>query len=105
MRFIETPVFTRSLASVFEDEQYRMLQLALALRPEQGDLIRGSGGLRKLRWAVPGRGKRGGARVLYYWDKQSETFYMLLAYTKQEQADLTPEQVKILGKLVRKEFK
>jgi hypothetical protein len=58
-----------------------------------------------LRWAVPGRGKRGGARVIYYWDKQSETFYMLLAYTKQEQADLTPEQVKILGKLVRKEFK
>ena len=58
-----------------------------------------------MRWAVPGRGKRGGARVLYYWDKQSETFYMLLAYTKQEKADLTPEQVKILGKLVRKEFK
>lgn len=82
-----------------------MLQLTLVLRPEQGDLFRGSGGLRKLRWAVPGHGKRGGAQIIYYWDKQSETFYLLLAYAKQEKTDLTPAQVKILGKLVRKEFR
>jgi hypothetical protein len=88
-----------------EEEQYRALQLALALRPEQGDVIRGSGGLRKLRWGLAGRGKRGGARVIYYWDKPSETFYMLLAYTKQEQGDLTPHQVKVLSRLVREEFK
>ena len=105
MRFIETPVFTRSITSVLDDDQYRSLQLALALRPEQGTLIRGSGGLRKLRWAIPGRGKRGGARVIYYWERQAETFYMLFVYLKSEQGDLTPEQARALGKLVQKEFK
>ncbi len=105
MRFVETPIFTRSITTVLDDDQYRFLQLALALRPQQGALISGSGGLRKLRWPVPGRGKRGGARIIYYWDKPTETFFMLFAYTKQEQGDLTPKQAKNLGKLVRKEFK
>jgi mRNA-degrading endonuclease RelE of RelBE toxin-antitoxin system len=105
MRFVETPVFTRCVTSVLSDEHYRSLQLALVLRPEQGGVIRGSGGLQKLRWAVPGRGKRGGARVIYYWDKQTETFYMLSIYLKAEQADLTQEQIRILGRLVLKEFK
>ena len=105
MRFIETPVFTRTVTALLDEEQYRALQLALALRPEQGDLIRGSGGLRKLRWGLTGRGKRGGARVIYYWDAPTETFYMLYAYTKQEQGDLTPQQVKVLRRLVREEFK
>jgi|SRR5438552_5754407 len=105
MRFVETPVFTKTVTSLLDDDRYRSLQLALVLRPEQGKLIRGSGGLRKLRWAIPSRGKRGGARVIYYWDKPSETVYMLFIYTKQEQGDLTSEQVKSLDKLVRKEFK
>ena len=105
MWFVETPVFTKTVTSLLDDDRYRSLQLALVLRPEQGKLIRGSGGLRKLRWAIPSRGKRGGARVIYYWDKPSETVYMLFIYTKQEQGDLTSEQVKSLDKLVRKEFK
>lgn len=66
MRFVETPIFTRAVTALLVEEQYRALQLALALRAEQGDLIRGSGGLRKLRWGLAGRGKRGGARVIYY---------------------------------------
>src|SRR5436190_23460677 len=105
MRFVETPVFTKTVSSLLDDDRDRSLQLALVLRPEQGNVIRGSGGLRKLRWAIPSRGKRGGARVIYYWDKPSETVYMLFIYTKQEQGDLTSEQVKILDRLVRKEFK
>jgi mRNA-degrading endonuclease RelE of RelBE toxin-antitoxin system len=105
MRFVETPVFTRTVTSVLDDEQYRSLQLALVLRPEQGAVIPGSGGLRKLCWALPGRGKRGGARVIYYWDKRTETIYMLFIYLKTEQGDMTPEQVRILGRLVLKEFK
>jgi hypothetical protein len=99
------PVGLIPVTAVLDDDRYRFLQLALALRPEQGSLIRGSGGLRKMRWAIPGLGKRGGARVIYYSDKPTETFDMLFLYTKQEQGDLTPEQTKILGKLVRKEFK
>ena len=104
MRFVETPVFTRAVTSILDQEQYRCLQLALALRPEQGAVIRGGCGLRKLRWVRPGRGKRGGLRIIYYWDRPTETFYMLFAYLKNEQGDLTAEQVRILGKLVRKEF-
>jgi len=105
MRSVETPVFTRIVTTLLDEAQYRALQLALALRPEQGDLIRGSGGLRKLRWGLAGQGKRGGARVIYYRDKPTEAFYMLYAYTKQEQGDLTPQQVKLLRRLVQEEFK
>jgi hypothetical protein len=66
MRFIETPVFTRVVVELLGDEQYCSLQLALFLRPGLGPVIRGSGGLRKLRWSRPGAGKRGGLRVIYF---------------------------------------
>ncbi len=105
MRFIETPIFTKELQHLLEDEEYRALQLALLIRPEQGVLIPGAGGLRKLRWSQKGKGKRGGCRVLYYWDKRQETFYMLLAYAKSKQEDLTPAQMKVLTKLVKEELK
>ncbi len=105
MRFIETPVFTAALRRHLPDEAYRALQLALVLRPEQGALIPASGGLRKLRWAATGRGKRGGLRVIYYWLPDEEAFYMLYAYAKNEQGDLTSAQIRILARLVREEFK
>jgi mRNA-degrading endonuclease RelE of RelBE toxin-antitoxin system len=105
VRFVETSIFTRALRDTLSDEQYRALQWSLLLRPAQGNLIPGSGGLRKLRWRSGGRGKRGGARVIYYWDTPAETIYMLLIYTKTEQEDLTPEQLKMLRKLVREELK
>lgn len=105
MRFVETPVFTRAVTALLDEERYRALQLALALRPEQGDVIRGSGGLRKLRWGLAGRGKRAGIRVIYYWDAPMHTFYMLYVYTKQEQGDLTFQQIKVLSRLVQEEFK
>ena len=105
MRFVETPVFTAALRRHLSDDAYRALQLALALRPEQGALIAGSGGLRKIRWATPGQGKRGGLRVIYYWVPADDTFYMLYAYAKNEQGDLTAAQVRTLARLVREEFK
>jgi len=105
MRFIETPIFTEELQPLLKDEEYRALQLALLFRPEQGVLIAGSGGLRKIRWRQKGKGKRGGCRVIYYWDKKQETFYMLLAYAKSKQEDLTPTQMKVLTKLVKEELK
>jgi len=105
MRFIETPIFTREVLKLLKEDEYRGLQFVLLLRPEQGDLIPGTGGLRKIRWGAKGRGKRGGARVIYYWHLGQETFYMLLVYAKSRQEDLTPEQVRILKRLVREEFK
>lgn len=104
MRFIETPVFTRTIVSLLDDEAYQVLQLALLRQPLLGRLIRGSGGLRKIRWALPRQGKRGGLRIIYYWDDLSETIYLLYAYPKNDQEDLTPQQLRMLGRLVREEF-
>jgi len=75
MRFVETPIFTKEVLDLLDDDEYRALQLALIFRPEQGAIIPGSGGLRKLRWGVRGRGKRGGLRVIYYQAKEEDTFY------------------------------
>jgi len=105
MRFVETPVFTKIIRDLMDDDDYRRLQLALLFRPGQGALIRGGGGLRKIRWGARDEGKRGGARVIYFWHKGEETIYMLLAYSKRDQEDLTPAQLKILSRLVREEFK
>jgi len=66
MRFVETPVFTAALRRHLEDEQYRALQVSLVLRPEQGPLLKGGAGSRKLRSQATGRGKRGGLRLIYY---------------------------------------
>jgi mRNA-degrading endonuclease RelE of RelBE toxin-antitoxin system len=105
MRFVETPVFTAGILRHLDDERYRQLQIALMLRPTQGPIVRGSGGLRKIRWATPGGGKRGGLRIIYYWAPDEQVFYMLYAYTKAEQGDLTAAQTRQLGRLVREEFK
>jgi len=104
MKFIETPVFTKDVRDLLSDEEYRGVQLALLLRPEQGNVIPGSGGLRKIRWKLKGRGKRGGIRVIYYWITSESTIYMLLLYEKSNQEGLTPEQAKVLRKLVREEL-
>src|SRR5262245_38078544 len=104
MQFIETPVFTRTPVELLDDEQYRSLQLALFLGPGLGPMIRGSGGLRKLRWSRPGAGKRGGLRVIYFWDEATETLYLLYLYRKNQQEDLTAQQLRILARLVREEF-
>jgi hypothetical protein len=102
---VETPIFTRRVCDFLPDEEIRRLQLALLLRPEQGLLIPAGGGLRKLRWKKPGGGKRGGLRILYYWDKPADRIYMIYAYDKRVQADLTKSQVKSLARLVREELK
>jgi hypothetical protein len=102
---IETPVSTRLIGDLLPDEEQRRLQLALVLRPEQGALIPGASGLRKVRWSQPGRGKRGGLRVLYIWDKAADRLYMVYAFEKSRTGDLTPAQVKVLGRVVREELR
>jgi len=87
------------------DDDYRALQSALLLRPEAGALIPGGGGLRKLRWGLPGTGKRGGLRLIYYWQKAEDRIYMLLVYRKSRQEDLTRQQLTVLRKLVKENLK
>ena len=105
MRFVETPIFTEDVSNELSLDEYRQMQVALMLRPEQGALIRGSGGLRKIRWRRAGMGKRGGLRAIYYWEPKSEAFYMLTVYRKSKQEDLSPGQLRVLRRLVAEEFK
>jgi len=104
MLIVETPVFTRRVLKLLPDEKYRLLQQVLVADPEAGDLIRQSGGLRKIRWSVAGHGKRGGVRIIYFWAPARETILMLLMYGKNEQDDLTPEQLRILKRVTEEEF-
>jgi len=105
MRFVETSVFTKQVKSLLIDEEYRGLQLALLLRPEQGAVIGNSGGLRKVRWGAKSSGKRGGIRAIYYWHPDDEAFYMLFAYPKSMKDDLTTQQLRVLRQIVEEEFK
>jgi mRNA-degrading endonuclease RelE of RelBE toxin-antitoxin system len=104
MKIIETSVFTKKIKNLLPDEDYRDLQNELVQNPLKGKIIRGSGGLRKIRFSLPGKGKSGGVRVIYYWIKPKEIILMLLVYQKNEQDDLTPDQLKILKSLVVKEL-
>ena len=83
------------------DEKLRALQRFLLLTPTAGDVIRGTRGLRKLRWAASGRGKRGGARVIYYVQASIDRIYLIHGYLKAEHDDLTPQQLKVLATLMK----
>jgi mRNA-degrading endonuclease RelE of RelBE toxin-antitoxin system len=100
MEIRESSLFTRQVDAALTPEDYRALQLHIIGRPDAGMVIPGSGGLRKLRWAVAGRGKRGGVRVIYYWYVEVSRIYLLLLYAKNERDDMTPEQKRILKRLV-----
>jgi len=102
MIIIETPIFTKLITGLMSDDEYKDLQEALVTRPEMGPLIKNSGGLRKVRWSLEGRGKSGGVRVIYYWMSADDQLYMLLAYPKNEQANLTDAQVSTLRKIVER---
>jgi mRNA-degrading endonuclease RelE of RelBE toxin-antitoxin system len=99
LTFIESPIYSDQIDDLLSEDEHHLLQLALLEQPEEGDLIRGSGGLRKLRWSVAGSGKRGGIRVIYYLYHR-ETAYMLFAYRKNRQEDLNADQVKLLKQLI-----
>ncbi|TAK78947.1 MAG: hypothetical protein EPO12_11630 [Aquabacterium sp.] len=101
MEFIETPTFTRQVIELLTDDEYREMQNALVEDPERGDLIRGGGGVRKLRHAIQGRGKSAGVRVIYYWIKDDHQIYMLVVYPKSRKDDLTDKEVAILRALVK----
>ena len=101
MEFIETPTFTRTITVLLSDDSYAQMQMALVENPALGDLIRGGGGIRKLRYAVQGRGKSAGVRVVYYWLKDEFQIYLLLAYPKSAKDTLTDKEVALLYDLVK----
>jgi len=90
--FVETKLFTKLVQEYISDDEYAVLQQSLIANPEAGDLIRGSGGVRKLRWSVAGRGKRGGIRVIYYLRSRQGQIWMLTLYAKNV-ADSIPGHV------------
>lgn len=101
MEFIETPTFTRLVTALLTDDEYRQVQNALAADPHRGDLIPGGGGIRKLRHALPGRGKSGGTRVIYYCVDRHDQIYMLLVYPKSKKDNLTDRETALLRDWVK----
>jgi hypothetical protein len=104
MIILETSVFTRRVTELLSDDEYRELQGVLVNQPDSGAVIPCGGGIRKMRWSASGRGKRGGARIIYYWAVAQDRILMLFIYAKNERDDLTPEQLKTLKKIVEKEY-
>ena len=104
MELIETSTFTRQITALLGDEEYGGFQSRLAANPQLGPLIKGGGGIRKIRVAVGSRGKRGGARVIYYWAVRRDLILLLYAYPKNVTADLTAKQVSQLATVVKEEF-
>ena len=107
MEFVEAPAFTRHLAEYFDEESYAELQQRLAANPEMGDLMPGTGGFRKLRWAAGKRGKgsRGGLRVIYYFFRSDQQIWLMTAYGKNEAEDLTPKEKRALQQAIATELR
>ncbi len=104
MVFVETSIFTRQVQALLPDSELRELQQALTIHPEMGALLVAGGGLRKVRWTRPGKGKSGGVRIIYYWQSSANQILMLFAFTKGERADLTSAQLKMLRQIAREEY-
>jgi mRNA-degrading endonuclease RelE of RelBE toxin-antitoxin system len=102
MVIIETTIFTKLIQELMSDDEYKDLQEALVKHPALGDIIKGSGGLRKIRWRLGGRGKSGGIRVIYYWVVDDQHIRMLYAYPKGKQVNLTQDQLKQLKIIVER---
>jgi mRNA-degrading endonuclease RelE of RelBE toxin-antitoxin system len=100
MIFIELTPFVAFRERHWTDETFGRLQRFLLASPDAGDLIRGGGGLRKIRWQTQGRGKRSGARVIYYWHVSADCVYLVYGYTKARREELTARQVRALQALL-----
>ena len=102
MIFIETSFFTADVQELLPDDLYAELQNHLSLHPDAGDVIQETGGLRKLRWKLPGKGKRGGVRVIYFWRSAADQILMLAIYPKSAKDDLSPAEKKALRRVLER---
>jgi hypothetical protein len=104
--FVELPAFARFRNDYLDDEGFRGLQTAMILNPEAGDVIEGTGGLRKIRYGDPrrGKGKRGGLRVIYYWWSSGQQFWLFTLFDKDELKDLSPQEKKVLKSMLKAEL-
>lgn len=101
MEFIETKKFADLLYTYLDESAYLDLQISLIQHPESGNLIKGGGGIRKLRFRTQGKGKSGGVRIIYYWLTEREQIYMLYLYSKSKKDTLTDAEVAELCHLVK----
>lgn len=104
MVFVESPWFEAWREQHLNGDAFDRLLSGLMQNPRGGDVIPGSEGLRKLRLALPGRGKRGGARVIYYYWVSAERIYLLMAYAKNRQGDLSKDQIRRLSAALKEEL-
>jgi mRNA-degrading endonuclease RelE of RelBE toxin-antitoxin system len=104
--FVELPAFERHREKYLDDDGFRELQNLLMKRPEAGDPMPDTGGLRKLRFGDVrrGKGKRGGLRVIYYWWISGLQFWLFTVYDKDEITDLTSQQRKVLKAMIKAEL-
>lgn len=103
MEFIETSYYTKYITSLLSDEEYKELQNHLVEHPKSGKVIKGSGGLRKLRWDCKNKGKSGGIRNIYYYIENENTIYMIYVYEKSKKDDLSKKELDILKQLIQKD--
>ena len=101
MEFIETSLFTRLIYDYLNEDEYRDLQVYLLYYPEKGNLVPGSGGVRKLRWAQKGKGKRGGIRVIYYWQVNENEIWLLTVYGKNERTNIPAHILKQIAEEIK----
>lgn len=100
MIFIETPIFTRRAKELMNEDAYIALQRVLVLNPSAGDVMEDTGGIRKIRIAAKGHGKRGGARVIYYHFVSASQIALLMIYPKNEQQDLPADERRALKAVI-----
>jgi mRNA-degrading endonuclease RelE of RelBE toxin-antitoxin system len=100
MTVVETPFFLRKASSLLDEDARSELVVFLGMNPETGNVIPETGGVRKLRWTVPGRGKRGGVRVIYYYRNEKLPLFLLTVYAKNQKANLTKAERNAWSNLV-----
>lgn len=101
MIVVETLAFTRRVVALMSDDEYTAMQWFLRFKPDAGDIIRRTGGARKVRWGKKVQGKRGGLRVIYFHHTKKDTLWMLALYEKKEKENLSESDRKIIKQLIQ----